>query len=86
MSKSIFAPPDTFSVSPLLSLLPVRSQVGTLQPLTSFFYARYERVAGMRREIEGRGDPEALRHISAEAAMLREVLDYLKVTPSDEKK
>ena len=82
MKRSLAAGPDSFSVAPLLSLLPVMSQTGALQPLSSFFYARFERVAALRRELELQGDSEALRRTSLEQNMLRQMLDWLEISPA----
>ncbi len=86
MNKSSkVSPPDAFSTAPLLSILPVRSQISRLEPLTSFFYARYEKVNAMRKELEGPGaDSEALRRVIAEQGMIKGVLDWLEVTPTAE--
>lgn len=84
MKRTKVSPPDTFSTAPMLAILPVKSQIGALEPLTSFFYARYEKVAAMRKELESQGDSEGLRRIAAEQGMLKEVLDWLEVTPAAE--
>lgn len=85
MKKSLCSPPDTFSLSPLLALLPVRGQVGKLQTLTSSLYARFEKVSALQREMEANPDsPELSRRPAAEAAMLRHVLDWLAVKPGGE--
>ena len=76
--------PDLFSFSPMLSILPVLGQVGKLETLTSFFFARYEKVSALRKELELH-DPadESLRRSTLELAMLRQVLDWLKVNPEE---
>jgi hypothetical protein len=84
MKKSICSPPDPFSLAPLLALLPVKGQVGKLEALTSSLYARFEKVQGLQRELEGANEPiEGTRRAAAEAAMLRQVLDWLAVKPGE---
>jgi len=81
MRRSKVSPADTFSTSPLFSLLPVKSQIGELQPLTSFFYARFEKASALRKELENQGDSEALRRVVLEQEMVKQVLDWLEVKP-----
>ncbi len=74
---------DPFSQSPIVTLLPVLSQVDKLKDLKSFFYARYEKVAALREGVVGdmNKSDDALQ---AEYAMLLEILDWLKITPAKE--
>ncbi len=84
MKRYVSANPDPFSLSPLVALLPVRGDVGRLEALTSSLFARYEKVSSIQREMqENVESPEVLRRTSAEAAMLRQVLDWLAVTPGE---
>ena len=71
---------DDFSQAPMVSLLPVLSQVDRLKSLQSFIYARYEKVA-ILRESSGAGMSNS-DAIQAEYAMLLEILDWLKMTPT----
>ena len=85
MKRSIFSPPDPFSVSPLLSLLPVKGDIAKLQSLTSSLFARYEAVSTLRRELERVDDRDTRRRLGAEEAMLKRVLDWLAVSPEAER-
>ena len=42
--RSMYASPEAFSMSPLLTLLPVRGTVSALGNMTSALYARYEAI------------------------------------------
>jgi hypothetical protein len=75
--KSIYSPPDSFSLAPFLALLPVCGDIGKLEELTSSLYARYEKVANQEHAESGRAR-------AAEAAMLKQVLDWLEVHPDHE--
>lgn len=87
MRKFLCSPPDAFSLSPLLALLPVQGDVGRLEALTTSLFARYEKVTALQRELAGVSDsPEHMRQTAAEAAMLRQVLDWLAVKPGGENK
>ena len=80
MKKLLFTPPDPFSLSPLLAILPNCGDVTMLEPLTTALFARYEKVAALQREIASElGEPAApiLRKANAEAVMLKQVLDWL---------
>lgn len=84
MKRSLSAPPDPFSLSPLLALLPVRGDVGKLDALTTSLFARYEKVSVLQRELQENAEsPEVLRRTASEAAMLRQVLDWLAVKPNE---
>lgn len=79
MKRSLYSAPDAFSVSPLLSLLPVRGQTGKLESLSSSLYARYEKVAALKQGSSGAGNRDVERRLNAEEGMLRQVLEWLKV-------
>lgn len=81
MKKSILTPPDDFSLSPLLSLLPVKGKVGRLEALTSSLFARYEKVMADLRENDSEKEGTKHRRLSAEGEMLKQVLEWLEVKP-----
>lgn len=74
MSGNISGPPEPFSLSPLLALLPDVGEVTRLEPLVSSFYARQERVEGLRAAAT---EKEVERTYAAELVMLRHVLEWL---------
>jgi hypothetical protein len=74
MSGNIGGPPEPFSLSPLLALLPDVGDVGRLESLVSSLYARQEKVGVLRAEASER---EAERRYAAESAMLRQILEWL---------
>ena len=78
MSQTIGGPPDPFSLSPLLSLLPSLGKISRLEALVSSLFARSEKVSALRAQAESR---EQERRIAAEEAMLRQILDWLAVKP-----
>jgi hypothetical protein len=79
MPKSLYSTPEDFSLSPLLQLLPVKSRVSKLKGLNSSLFARYEKVhAQMKDPEQNSGDQKGL---AAEAVMLRQVLEWLDITP-----
>lgn len=81
MRRSPISPPDTFSLSPLLSLLPVKGKIGSLPALTNSLYARYEKVQALLHEFEGDEDSVFIKRLNAEAQMLKQVLDWLTLSP-----
>jgi hypothetical protein len=81
MKRSICDPPDPFSLSPLLPLLPVKGRVAGLAPLTTSLYARYEKVQALQKELSASEERDAARRFAAEEAMLRQVLDWLELSP-----
>jgi len=83
MRKSLYAPPEPFSLAPLLMLLPVRGKIGKLESLTSSLFARYEKVAALRRDMGSEIEPDVARRLGAEEAMLKQVLDWLAVNPEN---
>ncbi len=68
-------------MSPLLNLLPVRGKLSSLEPLTASFYARFERVAGLLKELDNDPNAEARKRLSAEENMLKAILHWLEVKP-----
>ena len=83
MRKLLYSYPDPFSISPLLALLPIVGKTSKLDALTSSLYARYERVTSLQKESVQDGEHRSLdRRYAAEAAMLKQVLDWLEVNPS----
>jgi hypothetical protein len=83
MKKPLYSSPEAFSLLPLLALLPVKGNIAKLNDLTTSLFARYEKVHSLQKEAEGApsNDRELLRRLSAEGAMLRQVLDWLEVKP-----
>jgi hypothetical protein len=79
LKRSLYAPPDLFSSVPLVSLLPVLGELKKLEGLSSFIFARYEKVASMLKEFES-ASSEA-KSMESELAMLKQVLDWLGIEP-----
>lgn len=69
-------------MAPLLALLPAKSQVSKLEGLSSFFYARFERVNAILGEAAMRPDDPPPLALQAERAMLQQILDWLEITPA----
>ena len=80
MKKPLLGPIESFSLSPLLSLMPSEGGLEKLQSFTASFFARYERVTAQRQEA---ADPEIQRRLLLEESMLRQVLDWLAVRPQE---
>lgn len=78
MANSTGGPLDPFSLSPLLSLLPSCGSISRLEPLVPSLFARHEKVLSLRDQNESK---ELERRLSAEEAMLRQILDWLAVKP-----
>jgi hypothetical protein len=78
MAGNVSGPPDSFSLAPLVALLPQRGKLTRLESLVPSLFARYESVEQMRGEA---GDRDAERSYGAESAMLRLILDWLAVKP-----
>ena len=76
MSSSVGGPPDPFSLSPLLSLLPSCGSITRLEPLMSSFFARHEKVVALKEQASTK---EQERRFACEEAMLRQLLDWLAV-------
>ena len=79
MKRPIFAPPDSFSLSPLLALLPVKGQISKLEGLKTSFFARFEKVRGLLHELDAASSADLYARLSHEQAMLKEVLTWLEV-------
>lgn len=80
MKRPIYSGPDAFSLSPLLAVLPVKGRISALESLSASLFARYEKV----RELESAGSDDALELAQGRADernMLREVLDWLEISP-----
>jgi hypothetical protein len=70
--------PESFSLSPLLSLLPNLGSVARLEGLVSSLFARYESVGAL---LAGAETTELRTRLEHESAMLRQILDWLEVQP-----
>ena len=75
------ASPDPFSLSPLLAVLPRLGNVSRLETLVSSLFARFESIDALRENVDG---AEARARLAHEAAMLRQILDWLSVNPDEE--
>jgi hypothetical protein len=80
MTGTIGGPPEAFSLSPLLALLPEGGDLCRLETLVSSLYARQETVEALR---EGAPDRESERKCAIEAAMLRQILEWLAEKPGE---
>ena len=74
MSGNIGGPPEPFSLSPLLALLPDGGEIGRLESLVSSLYARQEKVEALKAEAS---EKEVERRYAAELAMLRQILEWV---------
>lgn len=84
MKRAIYSPPEAFTLSPLLALLPPGGDVGKLEPLTTSLFARYEKVVALQRELSQSSDfLDNVKRSAAEAGMLKQVLDWLTVKPGN---
>lgn len=72
--------PEPFSLSPLLSLLPSMGSVARLEVFVSSLFARFEAVEALR---EGSESDEVRNRLTQESAMLRQILDWLAVSPTE---
>jgi hypothetical protein len=73
---------DEFQIAPLLSLLPVAGNVSKLAKYTSSLYVRYEKIDQICRELQSNnGRNEGGQRFFEELEMLREVLNWLEVSP-----
>jgi hypothetical protein len=72
--------PDPFSLSPLLSVLPSLGNVARLESLVSALFARFESVEALRENTDAH---EVRAKLANEAAMLRQILDWLAVQPEE---
>jgi hypothetical protein len=86
MSGTFGGPPDPFSLSPLLALLPQPGKIARLESLVSSLFARHEKVEALRNEEvdadDDGGSQDRERRYAAEAAMLRQILDWLALKPT----
>lgn len=83
MTDGKFSSPDYFASNPLLAILPVRGRLGKLEDYSASLFARYEKVSGLIKELSDSSDREAARRLYAEQGMLRQVLDWLSITPKE---
>jgi hypothetical protein len=81
MSGRIGGTPESFSLSPLLALLPEGGSLYRLETLVSSLYARQESVEVMREDAP---DRDSERKYAIEAAMLRQILEWLSEKPGEE--
>ena len=72
--------PESFSLSPLISILPSLGSLTRLEGLVSSIFARYESIEGLRDNAE---DPELRERYGSELTMLRQILDWLAVKPEE---
>ena len=79
IKRPLYSAPEEFSLSPLLSLLPQKGSVGKLAALTPSLLVRYEKVSELHKNMSDAQDKSSLKKISAEEAMLRQVLEWLDV-------
>lgn len=87
MSSNPSRGPEPFSLSPLLSLLPSLGSVARLELLVSSLFARYESFARSESGEAADGTletPDQRMRVANEAAMLRQILDWLAVQPKQE--
>ena len=80
MRKSLFEEPSATTASPLLSLLPSLGDVSQLEKYSASFFARLEKVEGLKEsatqeQVEGE-DREMERSLDLEIEMLKEVLAW----------
>lgn len=81
MAGRIGGPPESFSLSPLLALLPEGGKLTRLEALVSSLFARHEKVEALKSEAI---DKDNQRRYSLEAAMLRQILEWLAEKPEGE--
>ena len=77
IKRPLYSPPEPFSLQPLLSFLPVKGSVLELRKMTSAFYARYEKVAALKKGLGDGAAGEPSRRLAVEELMLRQILDWL---------
>ena len=80
MKSPLYSPPEPFSLQPLLSFLPVKGSVVELRKMTASLYARYEKVAVLKRGLGNNALGETSQRIIAEEGMLKQILDWLTAT------
>ena len=79
MRKTMFSPPEDFSLSPLLAILPSKGNAAKLSEMNSSLYARYEKVAMLHKELADLADKSSVKRIISEELMLKHVLEWLEV-------
>ncbi|NLF25379.1 MAG: hypothetical protein GX589_06940 [Deltaproteobacteria bacterium] len=77
IKRPLYSPPEPFSLQPLLSFLPVKGSVVELRKTTSALYARYEKVAALRKGLGDASSGESSRRLALEEQMLKQILDWL---------
>lgn len=77
--RSLFTPPDQYSLSPLFALLIDRGNIAKLSGFKSSLFARYEKVKSIRGEIDSKEQRDLMKRLNLEEEMLCEVLDWLEV-------
>ena len=85
MKRPIFANVEDFSLSPLLAILPVRGDIRKIESLSSSIFARHERVTKLQGEAVEELDAGSRRRFELEAAMLKQVLEWLSLTPGSDR-
>ena len=83
MKRSLISPPEAFSLSPLLTLLPSVGDVNRLDAFSSSLFARCEAVSRQVESLSDSADREAMNRMRAEESMLRTVLDWLSIKPGE---
>jgi len=76
MTAKLSSPPDPFSLSPLLALLPEEGSATRLNGLATSLFARHESVVALRERSDNK---EIERRCLVEGLMLRQVLDWLEM-------
>lgn len=81
MARSIMSGPDVNALLPSLALLSPRGALAKLEQLNSSYFARYEKVCALKEEAGASADVDrdVARRLEAEEAMLKQVLDWLKL-------
>lgn len=77
MPKPIYSPPEDFSISPLLYLLPTKSKVAKLPALNASLYARYEKVTAQLADDSIDQTTKEYKGLVSEEAMLKQVHEWL---------
>lgn len=72
---------DAFSLSPLLSLLPVEGDIRELQQYSSALFARFEQVLELRKSAEETHRIDEAQTYKVEETMLRSILEWLAIKP-----
>jgi hypothetical protein len=76
-----YSPPEEFVSAPLLCMVPIVGDVTRLEGFTTSLYARYEKISLIVSEMERAPQVSAVGRFNAEREMLREILDWLAITP-----